>query len=118
MSVMHPVNLMLFTQAFWTKCITANTTFPTTLNISLKPIRYYDHKFSKLVANDQRAHLDLDRVVQRAKENKVIYQDLVELFFNSELSESSVSIFEILSIISVLISILAIIAIHFMYRKY
>ena len=121
MSVMHPVNFIVLHKFFGLNAIaniTADTTFPTNLNISIKPIRYYDQEFSKLVAKDQCAHLDLDRLVQRAKENKVIYQDLVEPFINSKLSESSVSSFEILSIISVSISVLAIIATVFMYRKY
>lgn len=86
---------------------TANTTFPAPLNMNIKQIRHYDN-----------AHLNLDRVVERAKEGKVIYQDLVEPFLNSEIDDSSVSGFDIVSIISIVISVLAILAVSFMFRKY
>lgn len=120
-SVMHPVNLIVLHKFFGLNAIsniTANTTFPAPLNITIKQIRNYDNKFSNLIANDQSAHLNLDRVVERAKEGKVVYQDLVEPFLNSEISVSSVSGFEIVSVISIVISVLAIFAVCFMVSKY
>ena len=121
MSVVHPVNLIVLHKFFGLNAISnisSDTVFPTPLNISIKPIRYFDHEFSNLIANDQRAHLNLDRVIQRAKENKVIYQNLVEPFLNSEINDSYISAFDIVSFVSIGLSIFAIISVFFMYRKY
>ena len=121
MSVMHPVNLILLHKFFGLKAIsniTADMTFPTPLNVSVKPFLYFNHEFSKLVANDQRAHLNLDRAVARAKENKVIFQDLAEPFLNSEFSGSSDATFNIVSIIAISISTLGITVVIIMYQKY
>ena len=121
MSVVQPVNLIVLHKFFGLNAISnisSDTVFPTPLNISIKPIRYFDHEFSNLIANDQRAHLNLDRVIQRAKENKVIYQNLVEPFLNSEINDSYISAFDNVSFVSIGLSIFAIISVFFMYRKY
>ena len=118
---MHPVNLIIQHKFFGLKAIsniTADMTFPTPLNVSVKPFLYFNHQFSKLVANDQRAHLNLDCGVARAKENKVIFQDLAEPFLNSEFSGSSDATFNIVSIIAISISTLGITVVIIMYQKY
>ena len=108
---MHPVNLILLHNFFGLNAIsniTDDTTFPTPLNISVKPFRYYNYKFSKLIANDNRAHLSLDRVIARAKEDKLIYQELAEPFLTSnEFYNSSETALYAISIVSLVSSILS-----------
>ena len=121
-TVMHPVNLILLHKFFGLNAIsniTADTTFPTPLNISVKPFRYYNHTFSKLIANDNRAHLSLDRVIARAKEDKLIYQELAEpLLTSNDFYNSSETALYAISIVSLVSSILSFSTLIYMCRKY
>ena len=122
-SIKRPVNLIVLLKSFVLNAIsiiTAISTFRSPLNISVKPFKYtyFNHEFAKQIANDQRDHLNLDRAVARAKENKVISQDLAEPFLNSEFNVPSNVTYNDLSIIAITISSVAIVTVIMKYQKY
>ena len=123
-SVKRPVNLIVLLKSFGLNAIsniTAISTFRSPLNISVKPFKYtyFNHEFAKQIANDQRDHLNLDRAVARAKENKVISLNLAEPLLNSEFNVPSVVTYSDLSIIAMTISSVAIVTVimKYQYRK-
>ena len=122
-SVKRPVNLIVLLKSFGLNAIsniTAISTFRSPLNISVKPFKhtYFNHEFAKQIANDQPDHLNLDRAVARAKENKVISQDLAEPFLNSEFNVLSHVTYNDLSIIAMPISSVAIVTVIMKYQTY
>lgn len=88
MSVIHPVNLILLQHIFGddkTEDILPNSKFSKALNITVKSFKLFDHKFKSMVAKDEKINLNLKKMIDHAKEDKVIYQDLPEPFIdNSE----------------------------------
>lgn len=57
--VLHPVNLVLvqhFFDATFAKQIFPDTTFKTSVNISVQTMKFYEHQMSNVIADDTKAH--------------------------------------------------------------
>jgi len=94
-----------------------NTTFPKPLNITVKPFRMYNHKFKSLLSTDQSFHHDLKQIVDLAKRDKVIYENLAEPFLDSVGEDNDVALLST-TIISSKESDMCMICVILLYIKY
>ena len=81
MTMVHPVNLALLQEFFdETKLmnIFGDTTFPKPINLSVPEFQFYNHSFSSIVANDQKAHLSLKKIAKAVKNDQKIFKTLAE----------------------------------------
>ena len=121
-SIKRPVNLIVLLKSFGLNAIsniTEISKLQSPLNISMKHFMYmyFNHEFSKQIANDQRDHLNLDRAVARAKENKIISLNLAEPLLNSEFNVPLNVTYNDLSIIAMAISSVAIVTVIMKYQN-
>lgn len=120
-TTMHPVNLILLQHFFnetETREILPNSTFPQPLNITVKPFQIYENKFRSVVANDKKLNLDLKKMIDYAKEDKIIYQDLSEPFLDSSTFNDSNTTIIALALISLIVSVCCFIIIFIIFLKY
>ena len=85
-SKVHPVNLALLQEYFsdsQLKQITSQTTFPIPLNVSIPPFNIYRSNISEVIADDKLAHMNLKRMIDISKKNKVIFASLADSVFSS-----------------------------------
>lgn len=120
-TVSHPVNLALLHKFFGDKVldsISVNNTFAEPLNITIKPFRLFDHKFSNVIANDRVDQLNLDKMVAAAKEDQIIYNTMADPILDSDIFVTSAIDYQtILSIVAVTLSTFAIFGVFVSYRK-
>ena len=80
-SIVHHVNLVLL-QKFFDKTfydhIFADSTFRRPVNVSLPKFKLFEHKMHAVLANDAKAHLNLSRMVEVAKQDTAAFQSLTE----------------------------------------
>ena len=120
-SVMHLVNLILLHKFFGIEQIShifPNSTFPTPLNISIKPLKFYNHKYHDIIADDQKTHLNLDTIIKNAKEDKVIYASIADPILDSNFLDGTDNTQFILTIAAISLSGLSIICCFLLYRKH
>ena len=86
-SKVFPVNLALLHHFFsWDdlKGITGNTYFKNPMDINVPKFNLVEHKFSNMVAKDQKYQLNLKKMAEAAKNNEKIYQDLTDPIYSGE----------------------------------
>ncbi|XP_060591477.1 uncharacterized protein LOC132746373 [Ruditapes philippinarum] len=80
-SIVHHVNLILL-QKFFDKTfhdeIFADSSFGKPVNVSLPKFKLFEHKMHSVLANDAKAHLNLSRMVDLAKQDTAAFQSLTE----------------------------------------
>lgn len=58
--------------------IQANSTFNNQKEVNIPKFHIYNHAFSTFLANDKKTHLNLSKIVQIAKQDGVIFQNVEE----------------------------------------
>ncbi|KAK3097873.1 hypothetical protein FSP39_014042 [Pinctada imbricata] len=92
MTMVHPVNLALLQEFFdETKLmnIFGDTTFTKPINLSVPEFQFYNHSFSSIVANDQKAHLSLKKIAKAVKNDQKIFKTLSEPLLDGVISISA-----------------------------
>jgi len=121
-TISHPVNLILLQKFFGDtaiQSISPNSTFPKPLNVSLKPFVFFKHDFSKLATNDQKDHLNLDKMVTAAKEDKVIYDSMVDPILDSDiLFDSTYSLEFVFSVVAIATSSITFVIVLIMCKRF
>eukprot|EP00105_Crassostrea_gigas_P035147 XP_019919295.1 PREDICTED: uncharacterized protein LOC109617515 [Crassostrea gigas] len=93
LTAIYPVNLALLQNYFSfndLKTITANSTFPKPVNATLPQFKIFDHKFSSLVANDQKLHLNLQKAIELTKKDQIIFKQLSDTTLDDNLFPETV----------------------------
>ena len=121
-SLIHPVNLAILQEFFHPKQlvqISSHSTFPVPLNVSIPQFKLQTNNISEIVANDHQDHLNLRKIIQLSKQNKVIFSSLAEAIMpNETLNTKAVSVNLILSIIATVLALLATGFLIILFRKY
>jgi len=80
-SKLHPVNLILLHKFFDTskfQHIFGDSTFLQPLNVTVPNFKIYNHQMSQVLANDVKNHLNLSKMVEIAKNDRIVFQTLAE----------------------------------------
>ena len=117
-TIAHPVNLALLQEFFndtTLKSIFGDSTFLNPIQVNLPDFKMYTHSYNQFLAADQKAHLNLSKMVQVAKKDQVIFKSLAEplLEGNIEISSSWPNTSDILNIVAIGLAILAIFGVIF-----
>lgn len=78
---LHPVNLILLQKFFDNdkfEHVFADSIFQNPVNISVPTFSLFEHKMSNILANDEKDHLNLTKMVEIAKNDQVVFQTLAE----------------------------------------
>lgn len=87
-STVHPVNLALLQEFFKDTQVShsyANSTFPTPVSFSIPQFQMYKHTFNQFLANDQKSHLNLKKMVKATQKEKKIFQHLAEPLIDGQI---------------------------------
>lgn len=87
----HPVNLILLQHFFssdFTSDIFADTAFDIPVNVSLPKLKFYNHNMKNVLADDNKAHLSISKIADRAKKDATIFESLSESLLDGEISIS------------------------------
>lgn len=121
-TVSHPVNLIMLQKFFGESAvasITANSTFPSPLNITTKPFTFYNHEFAQMVATDNTQKLNLEKMVASAKEDQLIYSTMADPILNSGIfNENQTSLQSIISFVAIGMSVISLLGYLCLFRKY
>lgn len=85
--LVYPVNLALLNHFFSPSALEnmgSNTTFDQPLDIKIPPFQIFEHNISSLVSNDIQDRLNLQHMIQRAKDNEAIFQTLSDPIYSGE----------------------------------
>jgi hypothetical protein len=80
-SKVHHINLILIQKFFdkpFYKNMFADSAFAQPVNVSLPKFKLFEHKMHSIIANDEKAHLNLSRMVSLAKQDSAAFQSLTE----------------------------------------
>ena len=86
---LHPVNLALLQNFFeddLLKDIGSNTLFNTPLQADIPKCSIYNHSISQILADDNKAHLNLQKMAKSAKDNSVIVSTLTDSLLSGKVS--------------------------------
>lgn len=89
-TIMHPVNLALLQHFFDNSVVEkllADTTFKTIVNVSVPNLKFYD--MSNVIANDNKAHLNLRKMAEVAKKDGTIFKTFTEPLLDGEIKLNS-----------------------------
>ena len=121
-SRIHPINLAILQEYFHAeklKRVSSHSTFPVPLNISIPNFKLHASNISEIVANDGQAHLNLKKMIELSKKNKVIFSSLAEaLIPTNEGNPNDVTASFILSIVASILASLATAFSIILFRKY
>jgi len=84
----HPINLGLLQQFFEEDqfmSITGDSLFKSPISVLLPEFKFYQHQFSQYLADDRKSHLSLNKMVQAAKGDNIIFKSLVEPLADGEI---------------------------------
>ena len=84
-SKVHPINLALLQEYFEEKelkNITSETTFDTAINITTPPFKIFNHGISEIIANNKHSHMNLQKMINMSKQNKLMFTSLADSMFN------------------------------------
>ncbi|XP_062603682.1 uncharacterized protein LOC134265486, partial [Saccostrea cucullata] len=87
-SVIHPVNLALLQEFFDESKLShvfGNTYFPTPINMSIPEFVFYNHTMHDVLANDQKAHLNLKKIAKAVKNDQKIFKSLAEPLLDGQI---------------------------------
>lgn len=120
-TMVHTVNLILIQQFFnfSLEDLKPNSTFLQPLDVKIPHFTLFTHNFSKMLATEQKASLDIKKISQKAKQNQVIFQTLSETMLDSDAKfVPSFDFTTMLSCISTTIAFLSLLAFVFLFRQY
>ena len=107
-TIAHPINLAVLVHLKETHSLRAfsgETKFPALPNIDMPDIKLFDHKFSKIVASDQQYSLNLKKLIEATKKDKIAYKSLADPIIAHVVTESSLfSVAGIMALISVILT--------------
>lgn len=86
---LHPVNLALLQQFFNDSSLNnigTNSLFDNPLAVNVPQFKIYNHSINQILANDNKAHLSLQKMAQSAKNNSLIYQSLTESLLSGDIT--------------------------------
>ena len=86
---LHPINLALLQEFFdssVTEHIYADTTFQKPINVSTPAFKIYDHEINQVLADDTKAHLNLRKMADKAKNDEIIFKSLSEPMLDGQLA--------------------------------
>ena len=89
---LHPINLGLLQEFFdpaMTEHIYADTTFQKPLNVSTPAFQIYDHEMNQVLADDTKAHLNLRKMADKAKNDEIIFKSLSEPMLDGQIAINS-----------------------------
>lgn len=87
-SMVYPVNLALLQQFFndsQLRQVVADTAFNLSIDVKIPPFKLYEHKMSKIFADDNAYSLNLKKMAKRAKKDQVIFSNLAESLIEGEI---------------------------------
>lgn len=87
-SKLHPVNLALLQEFFddtQVSKIYANSTFSKPVSFSFPEFKMYNHSFNQFLANDEKSHLNLKKMVEATKKYKKKFQQLAEPLLDGQI---------------------------------
>lgn len=86
---LHPVNLALLQQFFNDSTLNdigSNTLFQNPLATDVPNFKIYNHSMNQILADDNQAHLNLEKMANSAKNNSLIFQSLTESLLYGDIS--------------------------------
>lgn len=118
----HPLNLALLQEFFsdlLSKSISGDTTFLDPIQVNLPDFKLYSHDYDKLLAADQKAHLNLTKMVQVAKKDQIIFKSLAEPLLDgyTEINSSWPSVSDIVDFVALGIAILSLVGLFLCFSK-
>ena len=121
-TMVHPVNLALLQEFFDDSklmSIFGETTFQSPINLSVPVFNMYNHSFSSIIANDQKAHLSLKKMAAAAKKEQKVFKSLAEPLIDGliDIAPSWPTTNDIMSLVAVCVGALAIVSCIFMFCK-
>ena len=85
----HPVNLALLQEFFNTstlKSVFGDTTYLDEVNVKIPGFQMYQHNFNQFLVDDSKAHLNVTKMAQAAKNDSLIFQSLSEPLLHGSIS--------------------------------
>ncbi|XP_071099911.1 uncharacterized protein [Haliotis cracherodii] len=121
-SHLHPVNLALLQHFFedsTLSSIAGDTTFRKAVNFTIPKFDIFSHEISNILANDQKSHLSLKRVAERARKDQTIFQSITEPLLDGQITlpSSWPDTNAIIAITASAMSVLSIILVVWMFFK-
>ncbi|XP_069110091.1 uncharacterized protein [Argopecten irradians] len=120
-SKLHGINLILLQQFFNSSLrdIEPNSTFSSMLDVQLPHIHLFTHNFTNIATSERKAHLNLRKVAQAAKDNKMVFQKLSESMLDYQTKlPSDLDFGTIFSFISFGLAIICFLAFVFLFSRY
>ena len=121
-SKLHPVNLALLQEYFTEtelKNVSSDTTFNTPINVTTPPFKIFNHGISDIIANDKNSHMNLQKMINMSKQNKLIFTSLADSMYSESLYINDTFPTElILAIIGTSLAASALILCIFLLRRY
>ena len=121
-SKVHPVNLALLQEYFTEnelKNITSETTFKTAINITTPPFKIFNHGISEIISNDKQSHMNLQKMINISKQNKLMFTSLADSMYNeASYTQESFPKELLLAILGTALAATALILFIFLLRKY
>ena len=115
---LHPVNLALLQNFFeddLLENIGSNSLFKSPLQVDVPKFTIYNHSISQVLANDNKAHLNLQKMAKSAKENSMIFSTLTESLLSGDISlKDSASFKDILLYVTTAVAGFCLVAFIFM----
>lgn len=121
-SITHPVNLALlheFLDDSNLQSILGDTTFAESVKVNLSNFKLYAHNYNQFLANDNRAYLNLSKMVKAAKKDELVFQSLTEPLLDGNIQNNSSwpNVSDIIDFVDLAISIIAIFGVIFTFLK-
>ena len=118
---LHPVNLALLQNFFeddLLKNIGINSLFNSPLQVDIPKFSIYNHSISQILADDNKAHLNLQKMAKSAKDNSVIFSTLTDSLLSGEVSlEETESFKDILLYVTTAVAAFCMVAFIFLALK-
>lgn len=95
------------------------TTFAVSVKVNLPNFKLYAHNYNQVLANYNKTHLNLSKMVKAAKKDELVFQSLTEPLIegNIQINSSWPSVSDIIDFVALAISSIAIIGVIFTFLK-
>lgn len=99
--------------------ILGDTTFAESVEVNLPNFKLYAHNYNQVLANDNKAHLNLSKMVKAVKKDELVFQSLTEPLIegNIQINSSWPSVSDIIDFVAFAISSIAIFGVIFTFLK-
>lgn len=121
---LHPVNLAILQHFFDDKKLSnilANTTFTNPITVSLPEFNIYKNKMNHIFAKDENYHLSLNKLVQRVKNQNIIYSTLADSMVDGHTDldfQQWPTTNDILSLVSIIITSINTVVLIWLFYKF